>query len=252
MTQINDLVVITSSRAMPVRLVNDGGVFVLEEVDWKAYPLEGDFVKGYPLTFNGSHFYVADGWDKVVRGEVEGDGGEGVVETHRREYRFGWGQAVTDWQESGKDGVFTWEVACLDGVWVWRKVWRSSDGNVLRRVDYDFRFPGVSVPGGYRVRFEFPGDWRGRVVLERKVARGVDAGRWEEWGELDGSEEDGRVMEVEEGVEDMVWRFRVWAYGADRVWVEQPVVVWWRGGVMGMCFGWGMCWRCGMWWGRRR
>lgn len=61
--QINDLVIITNSKALPVRLTNKGGVYNVEEIVWSHYPLEGSFNQSFPLTFSGVNFRVADAWD---------------------------------------------------------------------------------------------------------------------------------------------------------------------------------------------
>lgn len=63
MRQINDLVIITNSNRLPVKLTNRGGVYDVAEITWDHYPLEGSFNQSFPLSFSGVNFRVADAWD---------------------------------------------------------------------------------------------------------------------------------------------------------------------------------------------
>lgn len=51
MRQINDLVIITNSNRLPVKLTNRGGVYDVAEITWDHYPLEGSFNQSFPLSF---------------------------------------------------------------------------------------------------------------------------------------------------------------------------------------------------------
>lgn len=216
--QINDLVIITNSMALPMKLTNKGGVYDLEEIVWSHYPLEGSFNQSFPLTFTGVNFRVADAWDFCER--KEGDGGETedpeeeVVEVDRKTYSFDFQQYVKQHgYKLNNEYVVIVQYDSGRGVYYWEK---ASMVTAKKEAFYNF-FPSVTVAGGMTYRMSFPGTWRGTVIIEKSVNNGSS---WTEKVRLNGT-----VKSVEETVErDTLVRFKFYEYSGQWNWVAQPVV----------------------------
>lgn len=215
--QINDLVIITNSNRLPMKLTNRGGVYDVEEITWDHYPLEGSFNQSFPLSFSGVNFRVADAWDFCERRETGQDTpepGEEVVEVDRKTYSFAFSQYVKQHgyrlnneyiilvqYNSGK-GVYYWEKASL---------------TTARSEAYYNYFPSVTVAGGMTYRLDFPGKWTGTVIIEISTDNGSS---WKERARLDG-----KLTKLEETVErDTLLRFKFYEYSGKLNWAEQPVV----------------------------
>lgn len=221
MRQINDLVIITNSNRLPVKLTNRGGVYDVAEITWDHYPLEGSFNQSFPLSFSGVNFRVADAWDFCERGETEGntsDPAEEVVEVDRKTYSFSFGQYVAAHQKyAGVIGGYQcWIYANYESSSGWYH-WQLGRSVHMMTGDYYNYFPSVTVVGGKTYRFEFPGEWKGVIIIETSIDKGSS---WQEKIRLDGI-----TKSVEETVErDTLVRFKFSRYVSSTNWVEQPVI----------------------------
>jgi len=219
--QINDLVIITNNNRLPVKLINRGGVYDVEEITWSHYPLEGSFNQSFPLSFSGVNFRVADAWDFCERGET-GEStpelGEEVVEVDRKTYSFDFKQYVAENQQyAGVKGQYQyWIYANYESAAGWYH-WQLGRSVHMMTGDYYNYFPSVTVAGGKTYRFEFPGEWKGVIIVEKSVDNGSN---WQEKIRLNGT-----VKSVEETVErDTLVRFKFSRYVNLTNWVEQPVI----------------------------
>lgn len=216
--QINDLVIITNSKALPVRLTNKGGVYNVEEIVWSHYPLEGSFNQSFPLTFSGVNFRVADAWDFCERmedaEENPEDPGEVEVEVDRKEYSFSFTQYVKQHgYRLNNEYIVIVQYNSGKGVYYWEK---GSMVTAKSEAFYNF-FPSVTVAGGMSYRMRFPGTWRGTIIVEVSTNNGSS---WREKARLDGTKK-----ELEETVEqDTLVRFKFYEYVNNLNWVEQPVM----------------------------
>lgn len=221
MRQINDLVIITNSNRLPVKLTNRGGVYDVAEITWDHYPLEGSFNQSFPLSFSGVNFRVADAWDFCERGETGEntlEPGEEVVEVDRKTYSFSFGQYVAAHQKyAGVIGGYPcWIYANYESSAGWYH-WQLGRSVHEMTGDYYNYFPSVTVAGGKTYRFEFPGDWKGVIIIETSIDNGSS---WQEKIRLDGI-----TKSVEETVErDTLVRFKFSRYVSSTNWAEQPVI----------------------------
>lgn len=221
MRQINDLVIITNSNRLPVKLTNRGGVYDVAEITWDHYPLEGSFNQSFPLSFSGVNFRVADAWDFCERGETGEntlEPGEEVVEVDRKTYSFSFGQYVAAHQKyAGVIGGYPcWIYANYESSAGWYH-WQLGRSVHEMTGDYYNYFPSVTVAGGKTYRFEFPGVWTGVIIIETSIDNGSS---WQEKIRLDGI-----TKSVEETVErDTLVRFKFSRYVSSTNWAEQPVI----------------------------
>lgn len=219
--QINDLVIITNSNRLPVRLTNRGGVYDVEDVIWDHYPLEGSFNQSFPLSFSGVNFRVADAWDFCERRESAEDAtepGEEVVEVDRKTYSFDFKQYVASaYQYAGIiNGYRQWVYINYESAGGWHH-WQLGKSVHAMTGDYYNYFPSVTVVGGKTYRMNFPGVWKGEIIVEKSVNNGSS---WQEKIRLNGT-----VKSVEETVEqDTLVRFKFTRYVSQTNWVEQPVI----------------------------
>lgn len=219
--QINDLVIITNSHRLPMMLTNRGGVYDLEDVVWDHYPLEGSFNQSFPLSFSGVNFRVGDAWDFCERqenGDEGTDPGKEVVEVDRKIYSFDFRQYVASSQQyAGVIGGYQcWIYANYEGAAGWYH-WQLGRSVHMMTGDYYNCFPSVTVAGGKTYRFDFPGNWKGEIIVEKSINNGSS---WQEKIRLNGI-----VKSVEETVErDTLVRFKFSRYVSQTNWVEQPVI----------------------------
>lgn len=217
MRQINDLVIITNSNRLPVKLTNRGGVYDVAEITWDHYPLEGSFNQSFPLSFSGVNFRVADAWDFCERGETEGntlEPGEEVVEVDRKTYSFGFSQYVKQHgYKLNNEYIIIVQYHSGKGVYYWEKA-SLTTGKSEAYYNY---FPSVTVAGGMTYRLNFPGKWTGTVIIEVSTDNGSS---WKERTRFDG-----KLTELEETVErDTLLRFKFYEYSSNSNWAEQPVI----------------------------
>ena len=217
MRQINDLVIITNSNRLPVKLTNRGGVYDVAEIAWDHYPLEGSFNQSFPLSFSGVNFRVADAWDFCERGETgenTSDSGEEVVEVDRKTYSFGFQQYVKQHgYKLNNEYIIIVQYHSGKGVYYWEKA-SLTTGESEAYYNY---FPSVTVAGGMTYRLNFPGKWTGTVIIEVSTDNGSS---WKERTRFDG-----KLTELEETAErDTLLRFKFYEYSSNFNWTEQPVI----------------------------
>lgn len=221
--QINDLVIVTNSAALPVKLTNKGGIYDVQPLEWNHYPLEGSFNQSFPLTFTGVNFRVADAWDFCERSQEDAGGedqepSEEIVEVDRKIYSFDFNTYVKP--------AITY-IGILNGYQQWVYVnyesgngwyyWQTGRSIHMMTGTYYNYFPAVAVVGGKTYRINFPGTWKGEIIIEKSINNGSS---WTEKIRLTGSRKN-----VEETVDrDTLVRFKFAKYESKTNWIEQPVI----------------------------
>lgn len=154
--QVNDLVFVLNGGNVPYKLSNVGGVFSLDEVAWKGYPLEGNFEKDFGIWLSEVEGRVLGGWDGYEK-SPDVDYGDEVVELDKEVYRYAFPRKYEDGKSYTKKVVTGYGnklVVTEEGYW--QKVpiygtkkfvcdveWQNAFGLYLWRVKQGGEYVGV-------------------------------------------------------------------------------------------------------------
>lgn len=219
--QINDLVIVTNSAALPVKLTNKGGIYDVQPLEWNHYPLEGSFNQSFPLTFTGVNFRVADAWDFIEKQEKSSEeitdaDHDIVVESDKKVHSFSFGTYIRPNGYGLGDriivGIF---YDAVRKIYSWRQGFAMSIS--MSSTEYYNYFPAITVVGGKTYRIRFPGVWKGKIIVETSANNGST---WSEKIRLTGT-----ITKFEDTVgQDTLVRFKLSEYFQKENWIEQPCI----------------------------